>query len=193
MPDPISFEELLAMARRGDLDALGQLLEQYRSYLLVVAQVGIDGKLQPKIGASDLVQDSLLEAQRDFASFEGGEVGLKNWLHTILDRNLKNVARGFCTAKRDLNRERAVDKSVPDPSADLTSPSEAAIRTEETELLHRALDQLPEDYRMVLLGRARRLSFDELGKQLGNRSADAARMLWGRALEALRGHIEKRQ
>src|SRR6516164_539208 len=61
----------IAQAQTGRPFALGQALEAYRLYLLGVAQRELDSALQAKGGASDLVQETFLEAQRDFAQFKG--------------------------------------------------------------------------------------------------------------------------
>ena len=67
-PDP---EELLGLARAGSGPALGQLLELYRSYLALLARLQIGHRLQGKVDAGDLVQDTFLEAHRHFPEFRG--------------------------------------------------------------------------------------------------------------------------
>ena len=63
-------EQLLAEARRGHGDCLGALLELYRNYLHLLARVEIGRRLQGKLDASDLVQETFLEAHRNFARFQ---------------------------------------------------------------------------------------------------------------------------
>ena len=58
-------------AQHGSPEALGQVLEYCRRYLLAVAHEQFDTDLQAKVGVSDLVQDTFLEAQRDFGQFRG--------------------------------------------------------------------------------------------------------------------------
>src|SRR5437899_12573408 len=67
-PDPV---ELVCLARAGNGLALGQLLEQYRNYLVMLARLQIGRRLQGKVDASDLVQETFLEAYRDFGQFRG--------------------------------------------------------------------------------------------------------------------------
>ena len=62
------FERLLQMARDGDDAALGHLLDRYRTYLTVLAQVQIGRRLQGKVEAADLTQETFLEAHRDFSA-----------------------------------------------------------------------------------------------------------------------------
>src|SRR5712692_7954849 len=64
-------EQLLGLARAGSSHALGQLLEMYRSYLLLLARLQIGRRLQGKVDPADLVQETFLRAHRDFVRFRG--------------------------------------------------------------------------------------------------------------------------
>src|SRR4051794_35904655 len=61
----------LAAARAGSNEALGQSLEPFRRYLLEVARQAVGPALRAKGGASDLVQETFLEAQQLFPRFDG--------------------------------------------------------------------------------------------------------------------------
>jgi RNA polymerase sigma-70 factor (ECF subfamily) len=194
---PHDISPQLDAARTGSLDALGRVLESYRAYLLLVADRELDPKLQAKGGASDLVQETFLEAQRDFGRFHGTTDGeLRAWLRQLLLHNVANFARRYRgTDKRRLNREvgLAGDSSA-DPagalSAGTPTPSQWAMAGEQDVELRRALEGLSEDYRYVLLLRYQEeLSFDEIAQRMG-RSAGAVRKLWLRAVERLRRELE---
>src|SRR5262245_17814694 len=87
---------LLREARAGSPRALGQLLEAFRPYLLTIAREEMDSVLLPKAGASDLVQETFLEAQRDLGVFRGqSEPELLAWLRQILLHNLANFGRHY--------------------------------------------------------------------------------------------------
>ncbi len=60
------FAAALRRARAGDPEALGDVLSRCRGYLLAMAQAEMQADLRPKAAASDLVQETLLEGQRDF-------------------------------------------------------------------------------------------------------------------------------
>lgn len=183
----------LSEARAGSRDALGQALETCRRYLLLVAQRQLDPALQAKGGASDLVQETFLEAQRDFAQFTGSsEAELLAWLRRLLLNNVGNFARRYRDAKkRAVGREIALE---PDSStgnltrglaSDNPSPSGQAIEREQADALERLLAQLPADYaRVIRLRYQEGRSFEEIG-QMMNRSPDASRKLWARAMERL--------
>jgi RNA polymerase sigma-70 factor (ECF subfamily) len=183
----------LSAARAGSRTALGQALESCRGYLLVVADRNLDADLRAKGGASDLVQETFLEAQRDFGQFQGGSADeLRAWLRRLLLNNVANFTRHYRgTAKRQVQRELALEpgdvSGRPDagPAADTPSPSTLAMAEEQRLALQQALQRLPEDYRQVIVWRHQeQLTFEEIGQRL-QRTANAARLLWLRAVERL--------
>jgi RNA polymerase sigma-70 factor (ECF subfamily) len=194
MSDPRKFLESLARARAGEGEALGQLLVGFRGYLLKIAREELDADLQAKGGASDLVQETFVDARRDFARFVGGdEAELRAWLRRILLNNLANFTRGYReTEKRRVEREVPLDDGSGDRglAADQSTPSGQAMKDERAEALVRALEQLPEDYRRVLqLRHEEELSFKEIAEVMG-RSPQAVHKLWARAVERLQQDLE---
>jgi RNA polymerase sigma-70 factor (ECF subfamily) len=188
----------LAAARAGDASALGELFKACHGYLLLVARTEFAPELQAKGGPSDVVQDTFLEAQRDFPRFQGtSEEELLAWLRRLLLNNLANFTRQFRdTGKRAIDREVALGdaSSVHNLAAalpaDTPSPSGQAVAREAAAALQRALDRLPDDYRQVLVWRYQeKRSFDEIAALL-KRTPNAARKLWARALERLQEEME---
>jgi len=194
-PPPVVAEQLRA-ARAGSKDALGQALEACRHYLLRIAREELDSVLQAKASASDLVQDTFLEAQRDFPKFAGRtEAELLGWLRQVLLHNVANLARHYrATAKRQVTREvrLATDQQAgPEPVDAGPTPSARLQADERQAQVERALARLPADYREVILLRNQaRHAFEEVGR-LMHRSADAARRLWARAIERLQEELEE--
>src|SRR5438132_14203036 len=87
---------LLLEARDGDAATLGRLLEVYRRYLALLARVQIGQRLQGKVDAEDLVQETFLEAHRHFANFQGTSEGqLILWLRQILAAKLADLLRRY--------------------------------------------------------------------------------------------------
>jgi RNA polymerase sigma-70 factor, ECF subfamily len=188
-----SFHEQLEAAREGDRDALGRTIQPFRQFLLMIAERELAPELKTKEGASDLVQDTLLEAHRHFPQFEGQtEAELRAWLRRLLLHRVSYTVRRYRKAgKRQLSREfslGAADSSrglAEALAGDSTSPSGRAVHREEEAAMLAALDTLPERERQVIIWRHREdCSFDEIGKRL-NRSNVAARKLWLRAIEQL--------
>lgn len=194
-------EQLLIEAKGGDGAALGQLLDGYRQYLVLLARLQIDRTLQVKLGASDVVQETFLEAHRDFAAFRGSSMGeLVAWLRQILARNLANQVRHYRgTKRRDIRLEQGLTVALGESSehlsarlaAPVTSPSHAAARTESAVILADALGRLSPDYREVLILRnLEELTFPEVAARM-QRSVDSVKKLWVRGLAQLRGLLPK--
>jgi RNA polymerase sigma-70 factor (ECF subfamily) len=191
-----SLEHLLRRAQDGEEEALGSLLEQYRGYLALLARVQISRRLQGKVDAADLVQETFLEAHRSFAHFRGTtEKELVSWLRQILAANLADLVRRYLVARRrDVRLERELMVDLDRSSQELgeglvtghSSPSQQAARREQAVLLAEALERLPAHYREVLiLHHLEGLSFPEVGRRLG-RSLDSVKNVWTRALAKLR-------
>lgn len=198
MGDPLAdITRLLPEAQAGSREALGQVLEACRGYLLLIAQRELDPALQAKGGASDLVQQTFLEAQRDLARFTGSTPeALMGWMRRLLLNNLANFRRDYRRDKRTVSRE--VSLLVTDSStqgdgglrAGTPSPSVAVMRHEQTQAIERALAQLPEDYQRVIHLRYREeRSFEDIA-ELMQRSQNAVRKLWVRAIERLQETLD---
>lgn len=188
----LSVADLLQRAREepGELD---RLFAQCRNYLHVLARAQVEKRLQAKVDASDLVQQTMLEAYRDFRNFRGGtEAEWLAWLRRILAHNAANFVRHWqTTGKREARREVAigpVDSSAGpglDPADRGESPSQELLRKERELLVADAVTQLPADYQEVInLRNLQRLPFQEVAQRMG-RTRPAVQMLWMRALNQL--------
>jgi RNA polymerase sigma-70 factor (ECF subfamily) len=190
------FGESIDAARRGDPVALGRLAEQVRDYLLLVANQELSPALQRKIGPSDLVQETFLLVQRNLGQFRGNtEQELLAWARAILLNNIHDVQRSYRAQRRDAAREQplggdsALGIAPAEPPADTIGPGAAVVARETSDALQRAIQRLPDEYRQVLRLRTwERLSFAEVGQRMA-RSADAARMLWNRAVRQLQENM----
>ena len=186
----------LPAAKAGSREALGHVLEACRGYLLLIAQQELDPELQTKGGASDLVQQTFLEAQKDLPRFRGSTPeALRAWMRRLLLNNLANFRRDLQRARRRVSREVTIDPGDSStvgagPPAGTSSPSAALKRDEQTLALERAVESLPEDYRRVIELRYRQeRSFEDIA-DLMQRSPNAVRKLWARAIEALQQELE---
>jgi len=193
---PTEPAQLLNDARGGDAAKLGRLLEVYRRYLALLARVQIGQHLQGKVDASDIVQETFLEAHRNFPAFRGSSEGeFICWLRRILAGKLADLVRRYIgTQGRDVRLEREIDQALDRSSIMLgqglvspqASPSELAAHREQSVLLADALQQLPADYREVLVLRhLEGLTFPDVAKRMG-RSLDSVEKLWMRGLVKLR-------
>jgi RNA polymerase sigma-70 factor (ECF subfamily) len=101
------------------------------------------------------VQQTLLEAHRDWEQFRGSSDGERYvWLKQILARNLSNLVRDYTREKRDVNRE-AIDTSSHRLAnwlaSNQTTPLTALRREEETAQVAIALATLPEQQREAVI------------------------------------------
>ena len=198
--DDSKLAELLKEARAGDPQKRDELFEQCRGYLGVVARAQVETWLRAKVDASDLVQQTLLEAHRDFDRFEG-EQGAQwlAWLRRILTHNAADFIRRYRgTAKRQARREVPLRPppgmtsiaGYGDPVAGDDSPSEQVMRQDDHLLLAAALSKLSSDHReVIMLRNLQRLPFDEVARRM-NRSRPAVQMLWMRAIKKLQESVE---
>jgi RNA polymerase sigma-70 factor (ECF subfamily) len=173
-------------------------LERFRSYLLLLARVRLDPMVRAKVGASDVVQQTLLEAHRDLAQFRGRTVGEQAaWLRQILARNLANVVRDLRRDKRDLAREQPMQAALNESAsrleawlaAEQSSPSQQVERQERAVRLAEALATLPENQReAVVLRHWQGCSLVEIGEHLGCTTAAVTGLLH-RGLRNLRQQL----
>src|SRR4051812_23877987 len=85
-------------------------LERYRHYLSLLARLQLNARLQGKLDASDVVQQTLLQAHTKLDQFRGRSSGeLASWLRQILANTLAMARRSFSTEARDVARERAIE------------------------------------------------------------------------------------
>ena len=175
-------------------------LERFRPYLLLLARVRLDPRLQAKLDASDVVQQTLLEAHQGLAQFRGQSSGeMAAWLRQALARNLANAVRDLRRAKRDVARERSLEAALDESSARLegwlaaeqSAPGERAERQERAVLLAEALEALPETQRQaVVLRHWHGWSLAEIASQLGCTTAAVTGLLH-RGLKHLRKRLQE--
>jgi len=197
MPDSSDHHiaELLAAARSGDVDGKDQLFEACRGYLRVVARAQVETWIQGKVDASDIVQQTLLEAHRDFDRFSGGsKAEWLAWLKRILAHNAADFVRHYRgTAKRQQRREarqmppsdRSSIAGYGDPPAPDDSPSQQAIQHDDELQLAAAMAELSPDHaEVIMLRNLQRLPFDQVAERM-QRTRPAVQMLWMRAIKNL--------
>lgn len=190
---------LLTRAKRGINEDLGELLQLYRNYLTVLATTQINGRLRKRTSPSDIVQETMLAAHRDFAKFKGtSERELLAWLRQVLLNTVGHaVEKHLKAARRDVRREVSFEQmnvGVDQSAANLAnlfadpgpSPSEPARRREAAVAVADQLAKLRPHYRdVIVLRNLQSLPFEEVAERM-NRSPGAVRMLWLRAMEKLK-------
>lgn len=198
--EPLTVEVLLARAREGDETERDRLFEACRSYLILLARTQVESWVQAKADASDLVQQTLLEAYRGFDRFDGRtEAEWLAWLRRILSHNAADLVRRYRgTSKRQARREIPLrhpsDDSraggAPEPAGREPTPSQQLVVRDRDLQIASALDRLSADHReVIVLRNLQRLPFDEVAERMG-RSRPAVQMLWARAIKKLQEELE---
>jgi RNA polymerase sigma-70 factor (ECF subfamily) len=201
--------ELMAKARAGESEALGELCALYRNYLRMVVRAGLGPKLRERVELSDVVQEALVEVVRQFPQFTGqSEAALVGWLRRLVGQKLADLGRYHNRAKR-AGGQSPLPLEAPYPfkagggaggpaggrlldmlALSQTSPSEVVSRRELIVLLADALADLAGPEAEVLwLYHAEGLSFEAIGERL-NVSRKSVRGIWARGLKSLKRTLE---
>jgi RNA polymerase sigma-70 factor (ECF subfamily) len=191
--------ELLRRAREGNADAAGALMELYRGYLTILARTQIGRRLQGKADAADLVQETFLEAHKHIGRFRGqSEIEFLSWLRTIMAAVVSNHVRHYLgTQQRDARLEQALVVELDNTSGVLqrglmaadSTPSRQAASRETLSILANALEQLPDDYRQVIMLRhLEGLPFADVAERM-NRTVASVQNLWVRALKRMKQSV----
>ncbi len=190
----VPVEVWIEAARNGSQEALGRALESYRDTLQRMAERELGATCRPRRGCRTWCRGPSWKRTATSGSSPGRtRAEWSAWLRGIMRHNLGHLARRYRTSrKRLLSRERPLDQGdsrggmAADVAADTPSPSENAIKHEQTDMLQQALGRLSPRDRLILLWRTHdQLTFHEIGHRLGC-SGVAAYKAWVRAVERLR-------
>ena len=147
--------DLMMRVKEGDLTALGQIFERHhgRIYRFCLRMVG-NGP-----AAEDLVQEIFLRMNR-YCRRLRSDSNFQAWMYRL--------ARNVCNDHlRKSQRESGDLEAIPEPVSADPGAAELMQRDEEVNLLHRALDRLPEKKREVLiLSRFERHKYEEIARLL---------------------------
>ncbi len=116
-----------------------------RAYLRLLASCLMWPGQQKRLDPSEIAQATLARAAAREGQFRGATPQeWRGWLRMILLNTLREAAR---PGPAEVSLDAASGQLESALAAEQTSPSEAAIRSEELERLARALDQMPADER----------------------------------------------
>jgi RNA polymerase sigma-70 factor (ECF subfamily) len=159
--DPDETRKLIERIRNGDASAFEELFKRHRGRLHKAIAIRMDRRVAARVDASDILQETYLEAFRRFPNYLRGEsMPFNLWLHWIAREKVIGFHRRHLGAGK-----RAVQHEVPlmpaDSSAEfvsgligrLPSPSQELAKAELAERLRLALGQLSDDERDLILWR----------------------------------------
>ncbi len=155
---------LLRRATQGDTGAVNDLMGRHRDRLERMVAIRMDGRLARRIDPSDVVQDTMAEASRRLPEYLNNRpIAFYPWLRQLAWNRLVDLYRYHVgSAKRSVNQEVSSGMGFSDESVVVlarqlaisgTSPSQNMLQKELREQVRSALEQLPEQYREVLMMR----------------------------------------
>ena len=183
---------LLQRYEQGDPQAFEELFARHRDYLRLVVQLRMTTDLQARIDVSDVIQESHLQALKRLDDYLIRQpMPFKLWLRRTAQECLIRMRRTHVGAQaRSVNRE----VTLPERSSVLlagqalsgTTPSQHVMKAEMAADVRRAMAELSDNDREILLMRNyEELSNDETAQVLQIESA-AARKRYTRAILRLR-------
>lgn len=200
-PDSESTQRLLAEAGAGDEAAVNLLIERHRDALRRMVAGRMDRGMAQRVDASDIVQETLIEAHRRLGDYvrDGAALPFHLWLRHIARDRLIDAHRRHRAQRRDVGREQGLhaagtaDRSSLDLAAQLCdlelTPAAAALRRELENRFWMAIDQLDEaDREIVLMRHQEQLGNGEVADLLGLSPA-AAGMRYLRAIRRLKDKL----
>ena len=166
--------------------------EDFRDYLTVLARARLRGKIRGKIDASDVVQQTLIDAHEAIGGFRGGADALAGWLRTILFHNIKNVFRDYYCGKRSIDREVPLEVQLEDDleksarglerliAPNLDTPSKVVQREDDAVRAATVIVSLPEDVQDVIIARyCEGATITAIADRMGKSAGQITRMIRG--------------
>ena len=187
------FAERLAAARSGDRAALEELLDGLQPWLHREADKRMGEHVAARARPSDVTQDALVEVVRLLPTFQGdSQAQFHSWVRAIVETSARQAARWHNAQKRKVPSRTSQLRALADELLPrVRSPATELVRAESVALLHRALESLREDHRMIIeqvsLGGR---TVTAVAKELG-RTDSSTRMLLSRARVALTQALQR--
>ncbi len=164
-----SDRELVGKVQDGDDSAFRELFDRYHRRAFAVAF----GVVKNKQDALDIVQDAFIKVHRHIGNFQGSS-SFYTWLYRIvMNLSIDHVRRA--KKGRDLDYDDRVGRESGDVAGDGAllpeildgNPSKTVLRKELTMAIQKALDELPEYHRAVIMLReVEGLSYEEMASVL---------------------------
>ena len=164
--------DLVRQAQNGDDDAFSELVRHYEKFVYNTACKALSAGGRSIDGADDIAQSAFIKAWRNLSLFRG-ECTFSTWLYRITVNTARDMLRyesrrGTVSLVKDTEDEDdGSEWDVPVTSGD-TIPEDAMERKEAILAVRRAIEELPEDQRQIIVMRdLHELSYQEIADKLG--------------------------
>jgi RNA polymerase sigma-70 factor (ECF subfamily) len=177
---------LLERARSGDAEALNELFARHIPTLRRWATGRLPQWTRDITDTQDLVQETVLQVFKRVESFEPRGAGaLQAYLRQAVMNRIRNELR-------NKGRKPSFEMLDEEAPGDRTSPLDAAIRQQQFDRYDSALSRLTEQERALVIARVDvGLTYEEMAREFGKPSWNAARMATARALLRLAEELRR--
>lgn len=182
---------LLRRARQGEPEALDALYEHVAGRLLAFIRLRLGRTLRAQLESRDILQATFLKSFEHLSEFEKSDTSsLMAWLARIAENEIRDRADYHARQRRDARAETPLETAHAEVPAGMRSALTQVILDERARRLEQALETLDAHHREIIILRGlEELSFREIGRRL-QKSEDACRMLYARAMAALTIRME---
>lgn len=191
--------DLVRRAQDGDEQALAALFARYYERVRRIVRLRLGTRLRSVLESGDILQETFLSALKGFHRFEvRDDAAFVNWISRVAENQIRDAADHHRAQKRDAARAVPLevgreDGGRDDPAATGPSPGEEAARGERLALVEECIAELPDEYReLIVLRDYVGESWEEVARQTGRPSPDAARMMHATALVELTRRVRAR-
>ncbi|TWT52930.1 ECF RNA polymerase sigma factor SigH [Rubripirellula amarantea] len=175
------------------------VIARYEPYIRMLARTQMRRAYQAKVGASDMVQQVMLQAVQGIDGFRGTtEAEFRGWLRQILSHHLCHLDRDMHRGKRDVRREQSMEQKLTQSSmrlegllaGDEATPSQHAMVGEHVVQLADAVERLPDAQRdAIRLHYLEGMKLSDVAQQLDKTTGAIAGLLH-RGMKTLRDQME---
>lgn len=179
-------EKLVVRVQQGDKRAFDLLVLKYQHKIIAI----ISRFIKDSAEVHDVAQEAFIKAYRALGNFRG-ESAFYTWIYRIAVNTAKNhlVSRGRRPPSFDIDIEDAEFLSSADGLRDITSPENELMRDQLEQVVHKAIQSLPEDLRTALtLREMEGMSYEEIAEVM-DCPVGTVRSRIFRAREAVDRHI----
>jgi len=175
--------ELFERAREGSPEAVNAFFERSARKLLPLIRLKLGRTLRSEVESRDILQVVLCKSFERLRQVQDPAT-VMSWLARMAENEIRDHADYFKRERRDASLRSPIEDAS-DVPAPVRQALSLVIVTQQTERLERALETLPEAQReIIVLRKLEELSFPEIAARL-NKSDDACRMAFSRAMAAL--------
>ena len=191
-------EYLLKQAQTGDREAQNELFRRFQRYLDFLACQHHNPALGGKLGISDIVQQTMLHAAKEFDQFRGQTVEeFRGWIRRILVNESRDLNRRFSSGKRNaaleiaMGQETSGSRYLNEITDGGVTPSVVVSASEDSQKVLEILEKMPAEMRQVVqLRNWEGLQFNEIAARMGISLSRAAKIWYNALLEFERLHSE---